>query len=486
MASESSSPSSPVHVMLVSFIGQGSVSPLLCLGKLMASKGTLVTFVTPEYWASKMRQANKIVDSELKPVGSGAIRFESFDKKWKEEDDRKGDFSLYMSHLEDMGKSEVCKLVTRYEEKKEPVSCLINHPFIPWVCDAAEELNIPCALLWVQSCACFSAYYHYQNGSVSFPTETEPRLDVKLPCLPILKHDEIPNFLHPSSKFSGFRQAILGQFKNLKKPFCVLINSFDALEQELLEYMSNLCPIKTIGPLSLFAYKEVTSDVSADMCKPSDQCLEWLDSRPKSSVVYISFGTIAYFKQEQMEEFVHGVLKSGLSFLWVIRPPVKALNVTTNVLPQELLEATRRGKGKIVDWCPQEQVLAHLSVSCFVTHCGWNSTMEALSFGVPVVCLPQWGDQVTNAVYLIDVFKMGVRLGRGAMEDRVVLREEMTEKLLEATVGEKAEELRKNALQWKAKAEAAVAPGGSSDKSLWEFMEKLGVEVSQEKPNMYA
>ncbi|XP_010429148.1 PREDICTED: UDP-glycosyltransferase 84A1-like [Camelina sativa] len=475
---QSSSPSSPIHVMLVSFVGQGSVSPLLRLGKLIASKGTLVTFVTPEFWASKMRQANKIVDSELQPVGSGSIRFESFDKEWTEEDSQRGGVPLYMSHLENIGKRDVSKLVRRYEDKNEPISCLINHPFIPWVCDVAEEFNIPCALLWVQSCVCFSAYYHYQNGAVSFPTETEPRLDVKLPCVPLLKHDEIPNFLHPSSQFAGLRQAILGQFKNLRKPFCVLINSFDALEQEVIDYMSTLCPIKTIGPLSIFA-KTVTSDVSADMCKSSDQCLDWLDSRPKSSVVYISFGTVAYFNQEQMEEIAHGVLKSGLSFLWVIRPPMQALNLKTNVLPQELLDATSRGKGKIVDWCPQEQVLAHLSVMCFVTHCGWNSTMEALSFGVPVVCLPQWGDQVTNTVYLVDVFKMGVRLGRGAMDNRVVVREEVTEKLLEATVGDKAEELRKNALKWKGKTEAAVAPGGSSDKNLWEFMEKLSVGVSE-------
>ncbi|EOA15149.1 hypothetical protein CARUB_v10028525mg [Capsella rubella] len=481
----SSSPSKPIHVMMVSFMGQGSVTPLFRLGKLIASKGTVVTFVSPEFWAKKMREANKIVDSELKPVGAGAIRFESYDKEWTEEDDSRGDFSAYMSHLEDAGKREVSKLVTSYMEKKDHVACLINNTFLPWVGDVAEEFNIPCALLWVQSAACFSAYYHYQDGSVPFPTETEPERDVKLPCFPVLKHDEIPNFLHPSSKYPGFSKAILGQFKNLRRPLCILMNSFNALEQELIEYMSAFCQIKTVGPLSLFA-KEVSSDVSADMCKASDECIEWLDSRPKSSVVYISFGTVVYFKQEQMEEVIYGVLNSGLSFLWVIRPPVKAMRVEANVLPQELFDAANSGRGKIVEWSPQEKVLAHPSVSCFVSHCGWNSTTEALSIGVPVVCLPKLGDQVMNAVCLIDIFKMGVRLGRGAIVDRVAPRKEVTEKLLEAAVGEKAEELKKNALKWKAKAEAAVAPGGSSDKSLWEFLEMIGVRVSQEKPNIHA
>nr|BBI55602.1 flavonoid 6-C-glucosyltrasferase UGT84A57 [Eutrema japonicum] len=476
MELETSSSPNPIHVMLVSFQGQGSVSPLLRLGKLIASKGPVVTFVTTEFWGKKMRQANKIVDGELKPVGSGYIRFEFFDDGWAEDDARRGDFDLYLSQLEQAGKRQVSKIVRRYEEKNDPVSCLINNPFIPWVGHVAEEFNILYAVLWIQSCACFSTYYHYQNGSVSFPTETEPKLDVKLPCAPVLKHDEIPTFLHPSSShFTAMRQAALGIFENLSKPFCVLISSFDALEQEVIDYMSKLCPIKTVGPLFKVA-KTVISDVSGDFCKPSDQCLEWLDSRPRSSVVYISFGTVAYLKQEQMEEIARGVLQSGLSFLWVIRPPLEDLRLEAHVVPRELKEASDKGIGKIVDWCPQDQVLAHPSLACFVTHCGWNSTTEALSSGVPVVCFPQWGDQVTNAVYMVDVFKTAVRLGRGAAEGRVVPGEEVAEKLLEATVGEKAEELRKNALKWKAESEAAVAPGGSSEKNFREFMEKLGVK----------
>ncbi|EOA18296.1 hypothetical protein CARUB_v10006803mg [Capsella rubella] len=478
MVLEHSPSTKPVHVMLVSFQGQGHVNPLLRLGKLIASKGLLVTFVTNELWGKKMRLANKIVDGELKPVGSGSIRFEFFDDEWAEDDDRRADFIVYIRHLESVGIREVSKLVRRYREANEPVSCLINNPFIPWVCHVAEEFNIPCAVLWVQSCACFSAYYHYQDGSVSFPTETEPELDVKLPGVPVLNHEEIPSFLHPSSEFIGLRQAILGQFKNLSKSFCVLIDSFDVLEQEVLDYMSTLCPVKTIGPLFKVA-KTITSDVSGDICKPADQCLEWLDSRPKSSVVYISFGTVAYLRQEQIEEIAHGVLISGLSFLWVIRPPPHDFKVEAHVLPQEIKESSVKGNGMIVDWCPQEQVLAHPSVACFVTHCGWNSTMESLSLGVPMVCCPLWGDQVTNAVHLIDVFKTGVRLGRGATEKRVVPREEVAEKLLEATVGEKAEELKKNALKWKAEAEAAVAPGGSSEKNFKEFVEKLGVGISK-------
>ncbi|CAN8275065.1 unnamed protein product [Cochlearia groenlandica] len=470
------SPKKQIHVMLVSFQGQGSINPLLRLGKLIASKGVLVTFVTTEFWGKQMREANNIVTGELKPVGSGSLRFESFDDGWADDDERRGDFTLYLLQLEKAGKQEVSKLVKRYIEKEEPVSCLINNPIIPWVGQVAKDFNIRFATLWTQSCACLSAYYHYQNGSVSFPTETEPKLDVKLPGAPVLRHNEIPTLLHPyGSHFTGLRAALLETFKNLDKPFCMLVSSFDALEQEVVDQLSKIYPIKTIGPLFKVA-KTVNSDVSGDFCKPSDECLEWLDSKPMSSVVYIAFGSVAYLKQEEMEEMAQGVLKSGLPFLWVIREPLGELKVEAHVVPRELKEECDKGNGKIVEWCPQDQVLAHPSVACFVTHCGWNSTTEALTYGVPMVCFPQFGDQVTNAAFIVDVFKMGVRLGRGAAQKRIVPREEVAEMLLEATVGENAKEVKKNALKWKAAAEAAVAPGGSSEKNLREFVEKLGVK----------
>ncbi|XP_010524528.1 PREDICTED: UDP-glycosyltransferase 84A1-like [Tarenaya hassleriana] len=464
-----------VHVMLVSFPGQGHVNPLLRLGKLIASKGFLVTFVTTELWGRKMRRGNKIVDGELIPVGKGFVRFEFFDDEWSDDDERRTDFAFFLPQLELVGRRVITRLVKSYQDKDQPVSCLVNNPFIPWVCDVAGDLRIASAVLWVQSCACFAAYYHYHHRLSLFPTETEPEIDVQLPYMPLLKHDEIPSYLHPSSPFSGFRDAILKQFANLDKPFCVLIESFDALEHELIDYMSKLCPIKAIGPLFKIA-GTVNSNVSGDICKPSDNIVEWLDSRPASSVVYISFGTAAYLKQEQINEIAFGVLDADVSFLWVVRPPPDEAKVETHVLPQELKHQSS-DKGKIVEWCPQDEVLQHPSVGCFLTHCGWNSTMEAITSGIPVICFPQWGDQVTNAAYLVDVFKTGVRLCRGAAGDRIVPREEVSEKLTEAMVGTKAEELRRNGIRWKEAAVAAVDKGGSSDKNFNEFVDRLSYNV---------
>ncbi|EOA18786.1 hypothetical protein CARUB_v10007399mg [Capsella rubella] len=459
-------PSSLTHVMLVSFPGQGHINPLLRLGKLIASKGLLVTFVTTEEpYGKKMREANNIQDGILKPVGLGFIQFEFFDVGYV----YNGDFDVFLKTLEISGKREIKNLVKKYE--KQPVSCLINNAFVPWVCDVAEELQIPSAVLWVQSCACLAAYYYYNHQLVKFPTETEPEITIDVPFKPLaLKHDEIPSFLHPSSPLRNLGGIILEQIERLHKPFSVLIDTFQELESDTIDHMSQLCPqvlIKPIGPLFTVA-KTISSDIKGDISEPASDCIEWLDSREPSSVVYVSFGTLAYLKQEQIEEIAQGILNSGLSCLWVVRPAVKVLSQEPQVLPRELEE-----KGKIVEWCPQEKVLAHPAVACFISHCGWNSTMEALTLGVPVICFPQWGDQVTNAVYLIDVFKTGVRLSRGEAEKRIVLKEEVTERLLEATVGEKAVELRENARRWKEEAESAVAYGGSSERNFQEFVDKL-------------
>ncbi|CAN7072353.1 unnamed protein product, partial [Brassica oleracea var. botrytis] len=403
-------------------------------------------------------------------VGEKAVELRENARRWKKEAEATVGYDLEVA-----GKREIKNLVKRYEEKNQPVRCLINNSFVPWVCDVAEELQIPSAVLWVQSCACLTAYYYYQNQLAKFPTKTEPEIDVEVPFMPlVLKHNEIPSFLHPSCRYSIFADLILQQIKRLPKTSSVLIDTFEELERDIIDHMSQLCPeviINPIGPLFMMA-KTTSSDIKGDISDSANQCMEWLDSKDPSSIVYISFGTVVHVKREQIDEIAHGLLNSGLSFLWVVRPPTEGLSRAPHVLPREVEE-----QGMIVEWCPQERVLAHPAVACFLSHCGWNSTVEALSSGVPIVCLPQWGDQVTNALYLVDVFKTGVRLGRGEADEKIVSREVVAEKLLEAVVGEKAVELRENARRWKKEAEATVGHNGSSDRNFGEFVDKLVANI---------
>ncbi|KAF7811030.1 putative UDP-glucose glucosyltransferase [Senna tora] len=479
----SESESEALHALLVSFPAQGHINPLLRLGKRLASKGLLVTFSTNEKTGRSLRTANDVVSSDNPiPVGPGFLRFEFFDDGWADDDPRRKNLADLLPQLELSGKQFVSQFIKKHNNNNNnnciPISLIINNPFVPWVCDVASEHNLPCAVLWVQSGAVFTTYYHYFHKLVPFPSESDPSISVNLPHpLPLLKHNEIPSFLHPSSPYKFLGTLILEQFKNLSKPFCVLMDTFEELEEGYIRNPGGV-DIRCIGPLFKSGGDgDGRRGIRGDLVVKDDECVEWLGSRGVGSVVYISFGSVVYVGQEQVDEIAYGLLEAEVSFLWVLKPPSEELGLESLVLPPDFLHKTK-DKGKVVQWSPQEEVLAHPSVACFVTHCGWNSSMEAISCGIPVLTFPAWGDQLTNAKFLVEVFRVGIRLGDHHQPNKLITRDQVKNCLMEATIGPKAEDLKKNALRWKDAAEAAVAQGGSSDRNLDAFLDDVKRFVS--------
>ncbi|KEH20034.1 putative UDP-glucose glucosyltransferase [Medicago truncatula] len=469
----------PINILLVSYPAQGHINPMLRLGKCLASKGSSVIFITTEKAGRELRTVNNIIDKSVIPVGNGSLAFEFFEDGLSDDDPIRASLTTYLPHLELVGKKFLSQMIKNHaaDESNTLISCIINNPFLPWVSDVAAELEIPSALLWIQSGAVFAAYYNYFHKLVRFPSNAEPYIDVQLSSL-VLKYNEIPDFLHCFSKYPFLGSLLLEQIKNLSKVFCVLVDTYEELEHDFINYISKYSVlIRPIGPLFQNPKTKTASNICGDLVKSDDDCIiEWLNSRPQSSVVYISFGTIVHLPQEQVNEIAYGLLDSQVSFLWIlkVKPSLNAKHVgfKPHCLPDGFLEETS-GKGKVAKWCPQEQVLAHPSVACFMTHCGWNSSMEALTLGVPMLTFPAWGDQVTNAKFLVDVFEVGVRLGYSQAENRLVCRDEVKKCLLEAMAGPKAEMLKQNTIKWKKAAEAAVAVGGSSDRHIDAFMEDI-------------
>ena len=171
--------------------------------------------------------------------------------------------------------------------------------------------------------------------------------------------------------------------------------------------MASMWGAKTVGPTVPSAYLDnrLPDDASYGfhLHTPTTAATKaWLDARPARSVAYVSFGSIAALGPEQLAEVAEGLFNSGAPFLWVVRA------LETSKIPDGFADKAG-GKGLIVPWTAQLEVLAHGAVGCFVTHCGWNSTTEALSAGVPMVAVPHWSDQPTNAKYIEDVWRVGVR-----------------------------------------------------------------------------
>jgi len=165
-----------------------------------------------------------------------------------------------------------------------------------------------------------------------------------------------------------------------------------------------------------------------------------------------------------MAEVAWGLKNSNCYFLWVVRASEE------KKLPSNFLQETTE-KGLVVTWCPQLDVLAHKAIGCFMTHCGWNSTLEALSLGVPMVAMPQWTDQPTNAKFIVDVWRVGIRIK--VDEKGIVTKEEIEMCVGEVMEGERGKEMKKNSMRWKELAIEAVDEGGSSDKNIEEFLAKL-------------
>lgn len=235
--------------------------------------------------------------------------------------------------------------------------------------------------------------------------------------------------------------------------------------------MSKISPIRAIGPTIPLRYMQDQQlpddkDFSLHFYVPNvSACMNWVNARQDKSVVYVSFGSLAELDVAQMEEVAWGLKQSDKYFLWVVRPSEEPK------LPKDFVQETFK-KGLVVKWCSQLDVLAHKAIACFVTHCGWNSTLEALSSGVPMVAMPRWSDQSVNAKYVVDVWKMGVKAAQND-ETGIVTRDVVEYCIREVMDGKRGEELKRNAKKWREIARKAVKEGGSSDRCINEFVDNL-------------
>jgi hydroquinone glucosyltransferase len=196
----------------------------------------------------------------------------------------------------------------------------------------------------------------------------------------------------------------------------VIVNTFDAIESRVIKaFKAGLClpdgttpPLYCIGPMiSLPSMGENESD---------NLCLSWLDSQPSKSVVFLCFGSMGRFSKAQLNEIAIGLEKSEQRFLWVVRSDADSENLSLEeLLPKEFLVRTKE-KGMVVrNWAPQGAILSHDSVGGFVTHCGWNSVLEAICMGVPMIAWPLYAEQKMNRSIMIEEMKVALKLNKSNM-----------------------------------------------------------------------
>ncbi|XP_022722111.1 UDP-glycosyltransferase 74F2-like [Durio zibethinus] len=445
------------HVLVVPFPTQGHINPMLQFSKRLLSKGIKATLaITLFIYKSINHESSASVQIDTISDGCDQGGFAEADG-----------VQDYIKRLETVGSKTLAELILKHKESSNPVDCIAYDAAMPWALDVAKQFGLITAPFFTQMCAVDYIYYNVHHGLLSLPVSSTP---VSLPGLPLLEHGDLPSFLCSSEgSYAAYLKRALNQFSNLDKADCILVNTFYNLEDEVVDSMSKVCPLLTIGPTvpSIYLDKRIPDDKNYGVnlfTLDYSTSINWLSSKPPGSVIYVAFGSVTCLNNEQMEEVAWGLKQSNCYFLWVVRATEE------EKLPKEFKEETV-DKGLIVNWSPQLEVLSNEAVGCFLTHSGWNSTTEALSLGVPMVAMPQWTDQPTNAKFVEDIWKMGVRVK--ANNDGIASREQIASCIMQVMEGARGREMKENAKKWRDLAVEAMSKGGSSDKNIDEFVSKL-------------
>ena len=288
-----------------------------------------------------------------------------------------------------------------------------------------------------------------------------------------LRLRDLPSFCRTTDPNELLFKFCMEACESAHEASSVVIHTFDALEQQLLDTLSTKLPnLFAIGPLQLLldrVPRDPLKSIQYSFWKEETQCLKWLDIQKPSSVIYVNFGGTTVLTPQQVVEFGWGLANSNHPFLWIIRSDLVAGGSTC--LPDEFLVEIKE-RSMIISWCPQEDVLNHPSVGGFLTHCGWNSTLESLSAGVPMLCYPFFGEQQTNCWFTCNQVGAGLEIDNDVKRGQV---EELVRVLME---GEKGKEMRSKAMEIRKLAKEATSPHGTSSINL----DNLVTQVLLQKP----
>lgn len=245
----------------------------------------------------------------------------------------------------------------------------------------------------------------------------------------------------------------------------VIFNTLDCLEVEG-RHLSELrrqyeVPIFPIGPLHKMA--QHSSSSSSSFLKEDHSCLDWLNHQAPRSVLYVSLGSIARWDHKDLTEMASGLANSDQKFLWVVR---EGINVHDDDIQKGIEE-----RGCIVKWAPQKEVLAHKAVGGFWSHCGWNSTLESLSEGIPMICQPFFGDQRVNSRLVCQVWRVGVEWSKS---NNVMERSEIEKAVRKLMVDEQGKQMWQRAQEMKHNIMTiALNPAGSSYNALHKLVDHI-------------
>uniref|UniRef100_A0A0D9XRR9 2,4-dihydroxy-7-methoxy-2H-1,4-benzoxazin-3(4H)-one 2-D-glucosyltransferase n=1 Tax=Leersia perrieri TaxID=77586 RepID=A0A0D9XRR9_9ORYZ len=359
----------------------------------------------------------------------------------------------------------VREMVVREEEEGGVLRCVIADVMWYAPAAAARELGVPVVAMMTSSASSFRTFMEYpallERGFLPMnETKEEDIVDILAP----FRVKDLQRI--DTSNLFGFANMLESVVAGARLSSGLILNTFDFIEADNICWIHDELSITvfSVGPLN-----KLTPFVGNNFLPEDRDCLKWLDKQAPCSVLYVSFGSVATMDSHEFLEMAWGLADTKQPFLWVVRPSlIRGVSLNPDELPGALLEEIN-GRGKIIPWAPQEEVLCHPSIYAFVTHNGWNSMIESISEGVPMICKPCFGDQKGNARYVCDVWGVGVELEVGSVVQRAMI-QAAVDKLVN---GKEGKEVKQRMQDLKIEAEKCISKGGSSEASLCKLVDSV-------------
>ncbi|KAK9063842.1 hypothetical protein SSX86_017714 [Deinandra increscens subsp. villosa] len=356
------------------------------------------------------------------------------------------------------------------------LGALVIDMFCTPMIDVGNEFNVPTYVFFTSNAAFLGIMLHFQTlqddqdediphlvlggsmGELTVPSYASP---VPLGVVPVL-------FWDPDQ----WNKRFIRYTRRYREAKGIIVNTFRELEHHALgSYDDQTPPVYPVGPL-----------LKPEKPNPNHEVLQWLKRQPNASVLLLCFGSRGCFEADQVREIAVAIERSGYRFIWSLRRPPSEEQKGfpgeyadyNEVLPDGFLERTA-GKGKVLGWVPQTEVLADVATGGFVSHCGWNSILESLWYGVPVATWPIYAEQQLDAFQMVKDLGLAVEISLDYNQidknRKVVSAEEIEKGIREVMDGNCA--IRAEVKEMRAKSRMAVKEGGSSFASLSRLVDDI-------------
>ncbi|KFK40194.1 hypothetical protein AALP_AA3G342300 [Arabis alpina] len=473
-----------MELVLIPSPGDGHLRPLVEVAKLLVDRDdhlSVTIIIIPPMHGIGNGNSSSYITSLSTTASNHRIRYNVLDKP------KSNDEHNILSYIESFKPQIKATVEKRNDPAHRVLAGFVVDMFCMVMIDLAKELNVPSYMFFTSNATFLGLQlrvqylYDVEKLDVSDLKNSETTTELKVPTFT----RPLPLNCFPSVMFSKeWLPIILEDTRRFHETKGILVNTFAQLEPQAIKFFSGRDPpVYTVGPVM----NPKTNDAVND--KQSENILLWLDEQPSKSVVFLCFGSMGGFSEEQVKEIAVALERSGHRFLWSLRrapakgtmgPPGKFTNLE-EILPEGFLDRTAE-IGKIIAWAPQTAVLENPAIGGFVSHCGWNSTLESLWFGVPMATWPLYAEQQVNAFQMVEELELAVEIrnsfrGDFMTEETEFMRAEEIERGIRCVM-EQDSVVRAKVKEMSEKSHVALMEGGSSHDALLKFIQDVTKNIS--------